>query len=96
VAVTLHRCGGLGKWVKIQGHPCWRVESALREQGIAYEPSYGPIPRGKRDEIERVSGQRKYPVIQFEDGAVYREESMQMRETILDGRLDEKRGAPAA
>ena len=28
----------------------------------------GPQRPGKRDELERLSGQRKYPVIEFEDG----------------------------
>jgi len=91
MAVKLHRCGGFGKWVKIQGHPCWRVESALRDQGIAYQPVYGPLSAGKRADVERLSGQRRYPVIEFEDGSAYREESKDMRATILAGRLDEKR-----
>ena len=34
-----------------------------------------------------------YPVVEFEDGSVYREESTQMAETIRAGKLDEKRGA---
>jgi len=93
MAVRLHRCGGFGKWVKIQAHPCWRVESALQEQGIAYEPLYGPPSRGRRDDLEQLSGQRLFPVIEFEDGSVYREESKDMRATVLGGRLDEKRAA---
>ena len=52
------------------------------------------MSRGKRDELERLSGQRQYPVIEFEDGSVYREESKQMAETIRAGSLDTKR-APA-
>jgi hypothetical protein len=91
MAVKLHRCGGLGKLVKIQAHPCWRVESALQEKGIAYDPVYGPLSTGKRTDVEQLSGQRRYPVIEFEDGSAYREESKDMRATILDGRLDEKR-----
>jgi hypothetical protein len=42
-----------------------------------------------------VSGQRKYPVIEFEDGSVYREESNDMAATIRAGQLDAKRGAHA-
>ena len=34
-----------------------------------------------------------YPVIEFEDGSVYREESKEMAETIRAGKLDEKRGS---
>jgi glutaredoxin len=93
MAVKLYRCSNL--WLKLQGHPCWRVQSSLEEQGIEYEIVKGPLRRGKRDEIERLSGQRKYPVIQFEDGSVYREESTQMAETIRAGKLDEKRGGAA-
>ncbi len=79
-------------WVKIQGHPCWKVQSALDEQGIEYEVVKGPVRRGKRDDLERISGQRLYPVIEFEDGSVYREQSKGMAATIRAGRLDEKRG----
>jgi glutaredoxin len=93
MAIKLHRCSNL--WVKVQGHPCWRVQSALDEQGIEYEVVKGPLRRSKRDEIERLSGQRQYPVIQFEDGSVYREQSKDMAETIRAGKLDEKRVAPA-
>jgi glutathione S-transferase len=94
VAIKLYRCKNL--WVK-GGHPCWRVQKSLDEQGIAYEIVPGPWPgRGKRGEIERLSGQAKYPVIQFEDGSVYREESKLMAETIRAGKLDEKRGGAAA
>lgn len=53
-----------------------------------------PCVPGKRAELERLSGQRFYPVIEFEDGSVYREESKEMAATIRAGRLDEKRGAP--
>ena len=53
----------------------------------------GPLRSGKRDDLERLSGQRKYPVIEFEDGSAYRGESKEMAETIRAGRLDEKRSA---
>ena len=83
-------------WFKLQAHPCWRVQSALDEKGIQYDVVKGPLSRGKRGEVERLSGQRAYPVIEFEEGGVYREESKDMRTTILEGRLDEKRGAGSA
>jgi hypothetical protein len=41
----------------------------------------------KRDDLERLSGQRKYPVIEFEDGRVLREESKDMAERIRAGAL---------
>ena len=93
MAVKLHRCSTM--WVKIQAHPCWRVQSALDAQGIEYEIVKGPVSRKKRNDLERLSGQRLYPVIEFEDGTVYREQSKNMRARILAGNL---RGgdAPAA
>ena len=91
MAVRLHRCPNL--WLKFGGHPCWRVQKALDEQGVEYEIVKGPLLPGKRDDIEQLSGQRKYPVIQFEDGSVYREESKDMAATIRAGNLDAKRGA---
>ena len=94
MAIKLYRCGGT--WVKLQGHPCWRVQSALDEQGIEYEVVKGPARKVKRSEIEQLSGQRAYPVIQFEDGTVYREESKAMAATIRAGKLDEKRGGATA
>ena len=94
MAVKLHRCSST--WVKIQGHPCWKVQSALDEQGIDYEVVKGPTRRGKRDDLERLTGQRKYPAIEFEDGSVYRAESKEMAERIRAGKLFEGRADAAA
>ena len=91
MAVKLHRCSN--QWVKLKGHPCWKVEKALQDMGIDYERVNLPSGRGKRDEIQSLSGQKKYPVIQFEDGSVYREESKDMERTIREGRLMERAGA---
>lgn len=94
MAVKLHRCGAM--WLKFGGHPCWRVQKALDDMGIGYEVVRGPLARGKRDRVERLTGQRLYPVIEFEDGSAYREESKDMAATIRAGRLDEKRGGGTA
>ena len=94
MAVKLHRCSNM--WVKIQGHPCWKVQSALDEQGIDYELVKGPLRRGKRDDLERLTGQRKYPAIEFEDGSSYREESKDMAERIRGGKLFEGRTGTGA
>jgi glutathione S-transferase len=83
--MKLHRCSS--EWVKINAHPCWKVQKALDEQGIEYELVKGPHRTGKRDDLERLSGQRKYPVIEFDDGRVYREESKDMAERIRAGGL---------
>ncbi len=85
MAVKLHRCSQ--EWVKISAHPCWKVQKALDEQGIEYEIVKGPLRSGKRDELEQLSGQRKYPVIEFDDGRVYREESDDMVAKIKAGEL---------
>jgi hypothetical protein len=91
MAVKLHRCRN--EWVKIGGHPCWRVEKALIDAGIEYELAPGPVARSKRDHMERLTGQRLYPAIEFEDGSVYREQSKQMAETIRAGKLFDQRQA---
>ena len=92
MAIKLYRCSNL--WVKFGGHPCWRVQKALDEQGIDYELVPGPLRRGKRDRVEELSGQRQYPVIQLEDGSVYREESKDMAERIRSGKLFEGKAQP--
>jgi len=86
MAIKLHRCKNT--WVKAPGHPCWKVQKALDEAGIEYELVKGPQRRGKRDDIERMTGERKYPVIEFEDGRIYREESKDMAARIRAGELE--------
>jgi glutathione S-transferase len=85
MAVKLHRCPVM--FAKFDGHPCWKVQKALDEAGVEYELTKGPLRAGKRDEVERISGQRKYPVIEFEDGTVYRDESKEMAAKIEAGEL---------
>jgi glutaredoxin len=95
MAIKLHRCSVT--WFKLDAHPCWRVQKALDDMGVEYEVVNGPLSRGKRDAVEKLSGQRAYPVIEFDDGSVYRQESKDMAATIRAGKLDEKRGsAPAS
>jgi hypothetical protein len=77
---------------EVEGRPVLAVQKALEEQGIDYEVVKGPARPGKRAELQRISGQKLYPVIEFENGAIYREESKDMAATIRAGRLDEKRG----
>ena len=89
--IKLHRCSNL--WVKVGAHPCWQVQTALDAAGVEYEVVKGPLRRGKRDELQRLSGQRLYPVIEFEDGRAYREESKKMAERIAGGGLQD---APTA
>jgi glutathione S-transferase len=85
MSVKLHRCRNV--WVKIEAHPCWKVQRALDEQGVDYELVKGPVRKGKRDDLEKLSGQRLYPVIELEDGTAYREESRDMAAKIRSGQL---------
>jgi glutathione S-transferase len=87
MAVKLHRCSTM--WLKITSHPCWKVQKALDDAGVAYEVVKGPLRRGKRDEVARLTGQRAYPVIEFEDGRAYREDSSQMAARIAAGGLQD-------
>jgi len=93
MAVKLHRCPAT--FAKFDGHPCHRVQKALDEQGVEYEVVKGPLRPGKRDELERISGQRKYPVIEFEDGSTYRAESADMAKRIRAGELRSDAGGAA-
>jgi hypothetical protein len=85
VSIKLHRCSN--EWLKIAPHPCWQVQKSLDEAGIDYELVKGPVRRSRRGALERLSGQRIYPVIEFEDGRVYRAESKEMAARIRSGRL---------
>jgi glutaredoxin len=92
MAVKLHRCSA--EWVKISAHPCWKVQKALDEAGVDYQLVKGPLRN--RDAVEQLSGQRKYPVIEFEDGSIYREESKDMAARIRAGRLFDTTGTTGA
>ena len=85
MALKLHRCSNL--FVKVGGHPCWRVQRELDAAGIDYEIVKGPVRRSRRESLQRLSGQRLYPVIEFENGSIYREESADMAARIRSGEL---------
>jgi glutaredoxin len=94
MAVKLHRCSVM--WAK-GPHPCWRVQKALDESGIAYEVvKHPPFPRSRRTELEAKSGQRKLPVIEFEDGTTLREESKDLAARIRAGHLSGPGVGPAS
>jgi hypothetical protein len=85
--VKLHRCNV--QFIK-GPHPCWRVESALRDMGIEYEKVVGPgLPwqRDKRIALIEKTGQKMFPAIEFEDGSVYKAESADMAKKIRAGEL---------
>jgi glutathione S-transferase len=85
MTVKLHRCSLT--FVKGDFHPCSKVQKALDEQGIEYEVVKGPLRPSRRSDLKALSGQNKYPVIEFEDGTVYREESKDMAAKIRAGEL---------
>jgi glutaredoxin len=93
LAIKFHRCGNM--WVKIGGHPCWRVQKALDEQGIEYELVKHPAFRSKRADYIELTGQEKLPAIELEDGTIIREESKDLAARIREGRLQEGTAAPS-
>jgi glutaredoxin len=89
--VKLHRCPNM--WLKIEGHPCWRVQKALDEAGVEYEVvKHSGLRRGKRAELIELTGQKLLPAIVLEDGTVIREESKDLAARIREGRLREGSG----
>jgi len=72
------------------------VQKSLDEQAIDYVIVRGPARPGKRADLQRLPGQKLYPVIEFENGSIYREDSKNMAATIRAGKLDEMRGEPAS
>jgi hypothetical protein len=51
---------------------------------------------GNRVDLQRLSGQKLYSVIEFENSSIYREESRDMAAPIRAGKLGEKLGARPA
>ena len=91
--IKLHRCNA--QWVKFSGHPCWRVEKALIDEGVAYERVPGPgLPwqRNQRTRLRELTGGNLYPAIEFEDGRVYRDGSKDMAARIRAGKLFDAAG----
>ena len=94
MAVKLYRCRN--QWVKLSGHPCWRVEKALIDVGVEYERVPGSWPK-RSDLLVEKTGVDKYPAIEFDDGTWYRDDSKEMAAAIRAGKLDELHGkTPAA
>jgi glutathione S-transferase len=83
MAIKLHRCPVPLKVM----HPCWDVQKALDEKGIAYEVVKEPLRRPKRTEVKAKTGQEKLPAIELEDGTWVREESKELVRRIQEGTL---------
>jgi hypothetical protein len=86
MAVKFHRCPNL--WIKVDGHPCWRVQKALDAAGVEYEIVKEPLMRGSRKSVMEHTHQNKLPAIELEDGTWYREESKDMVLRISKGELE--------
>jgi len=87
MAIKLHRCSDLS--AKSEDHPCWRVQRELDAFGIEYELVEGPVAQDEREALLHLSGQKLYPVLEFEDGRVYREDTEEMVDRIRRGELSE-------
>jgi glutathione S-transferase len=82
--VKLHRCSYM--FLKFDGHPCWKVQKALDEQGVDYEVVKHGFTR-KRPRVQELSGQQKLPVLELENGELYRAESAEMAARIRAGNI---------
>jgi glutathione S-transferase len=90
--VKLHRCSYTFLHTEVDS--CWKVEKALKEEGIPYEVvKHGYLKTGKsRAEVIELSGQKLLPVLELPSGEVFRAESDDMAARVRSGGLD----APAA
>ena len=94
MAVKLHRCSAT--FAKAQGHPCWKVQSALDEAGVEYElVTHVPLLRSRRKDVIAGTGQSKLPAVQREDGSWYRKDSREMAAEIRGGLFSGDGGARA-
>ena len=83
--VKLHRCSYTFLHANIDA--CWVVQKELDAQGIDYEIVKHGWGKGKRPEVEAISGQSKLPVLELPNGEVYRAESKEMAARVRSGQL---------
>jgi hypothetical protein len=81
--VTLSGQRSIGSGPKVEQALPPRVARAvnrpwLEQTGVEFVLARRPLQKSKQDEPERPSGQRPFPVIEFEDGGSMREESAEM------------------
>lgn len=88
MAVKLHRCSMT--WVKIDAHPCWKVQKALDEAGVEYAlVKHRAFPRSKRVDYIKLAGTELLPAIELDDGTVVRRESRELVDMIRSGQLQD-------
>ena len=85
--VKLHTCSWT--FLHMKADACWRLQRELDEAGIPYEAVKHGYTK-KRAKVEEISGQKLFPVIEFADGKVYREETDAMIATVKAGTLAQK------
>ena len=66
MSATLHRCRTPTDWLC----PCGRVARELRRQHVEYEEVRVAWRKRDRPEIEKLSGQRRVPLLLIEDQAI--------------------------
>lgn len=83
--VKLHRCSYTFLHTELDA--CWKVEKALKEEGIPYEVvkhGYGKSEKSRAEVIE-LSGQKSLPVLELPSGEIYRAESDDMAARVRTG-----------
>lgn len=85
MTIKLHRCGL--DWLKLDGHPCWKVQKALDESDVKYEVVTQPLRRGRRTAVKEHTGQPKLPAIELADGTWIHEESGELAKRVRSGEL---------
>ncbi|MCW3012193.1 MAG: hypothetical protein JWO90_2597 [Solirubrobacterales bacterium] len=83
--IKLHRCSYTFLHTDLDA--CWKVERALKEQGVPYEVVKHGFGKGGRPEVVALSGQKKLPVLELADGTAYRAESSDMAARVRAGEL---------
>jgi glutathione S-transferase len=85
--IKLHRCSWTFLHTELDA--CWKVEKALKEEGIPYEVvkhGFGKSESSRSEVIEK-SGQKLLPVLELPGGEIYRDESDQMAARVRSGEL---------
>ena len=83
--IKLHRCSW--SFLHTDLDACWKVQRALDEKAIPYEVVKHGFGKGARPEVVALSGQKKLPVLELEDGTAYRAESSDMAARVRAGEL---------
>jgi hypothetical protein len=93
LAIKLHRCPN--EWVKFGGHPSWKAQRALDDRGIEYEMIKGPLRRGQRDDLERLSASGSSPSSSSTTARFTARSRAAMAARIKEGKLFEGRETAA-